>query len=123
MNAGGTKVFTLTAEAGYTPRVLVDGVYQAVTGNTLTFSNLGANHVINVKFVRDGDVVEDGTISANDALKTLRIALGLDTPTLEERIAADVGPLVAGKPKADGTIDVTDVLLVLRRVVNLDPNW
>ncbi|SNB44958.1 dockerin type I repeat-containing protein [Geobacter sp. DSM 9736] len=123
VDAGGSQTYTFTPEAGYFPRVLVDGVLQTVTDNTVTFGNLGASHTVDVKFVRNGDVVEDGTINMSDAIKALRIAVGLDTPTNDERIAADVGPLVAGRPKADGAVRANDVLLILRRVVNLDPIW
>ena len=45
-------------------------------------------------------------------------------PTGGQRVAADVGPLVAGKPAPDGLVDISDVLTVLWRVVSpTAPNW
>ncbi|MBT0652770.1 hypothetical protein [Geomobilimonas luticola] len=123
VNAGASQQFTFTPEAGYFPRVLVDGAFQSVSNNTLTLSSLGANHLVNVKFVRNGDVVEDGTINLTDVLKALRIAVGMVQPTPEERVAADVAPLVANAVKPDGKVNVSDVLVLLRRSVNLDPVW
>lgn len=123
VNAGASQQFTFTPEAGYFPRVLVDGAFQSISNNTLTLSSLGANHLVNVKFVRNGDVVEDGAINLTDVLRALRIAVGIFQPTPDEQIAADVAPLVANAVKPDGKVNVSDVLVLLRRSVNLDPVW
>ena len=123
VNAGGELAFTVTPEAGYFPRVTLDGVLQSVGNGTFSISGLGADREVNVKFIRNGDLIEDGVISMNDALRSLRIAFGIGPATDDEITAADVGPLVASKPKADGTIDVSDVLVILRRAVGLDPAW
>ena len=48
-------------------------------------------------------------------LKALRIAVGLVTPTAEERLRGDVAPL--GAP--DDRIDVSDALLILKKAVGL----
>jgi hypothetical protein len=124
VNAGGNLVITTTPDAGYFPRILVDGSHQnAAADHTYTFTVLADNHALDIKFVRNGDVVEDGTIGLGDALKALRISLGLDAATPDQKVAADVGPLVASQPKADGSVDVSDALVILRRSINLDPNW
>jgi len=123
VNAGTSRTYAFTPQAGYSPRVLVDGVFQPVTNNSYTLANIADHHTVNVKFVRNGDVVENGAIDMNDGVKAFRIALGLDTPTDDQRVAGDVGPLVNSTPRADGFIDVSDVLLILRRITNLDPSW
>lgn len=58
------------------------------------------------------DVNGDGRVRANDALLTLRIAVGLDTPTPEQECAADAN--------GDGKIRANDALLCLRKAVGLD---
>jgi hypothetical protein len=69
-----------------------------------------------------GDVNYDDTVNVFDALLVLRYAVGLDTPANEAtfRLAADVSPLEAGKPKGDGLVNVFDALAILRHAVGLD---
>jgi hypothetical protein len=55
-----------------------------------------------------------------DALKSLRIAVGTDSASVPDMLHGDVAPLAAnGVPAPDGTIDVNDALLILKKVVNL----
>jgi hypothetical protein len=55
-----------------------------------------------------------------DAVKALRITIGLDTPTDEDKLAMDVAPLGAdGRPAGDQAQDLKDVLLILRRVLGV----
>ena len=49
----------------------------------------------------------------SDAIKALRIAVGLVTPTADDLLHGDVAPL--GAP--DGRIDLADALLIMRNVV------
>lgn len=49
----------------------------------------------------------------SDALKALRMAVGLITPTADDLLHGDVAPL--GAP--DGKIDISDALLIMRNVV------
>ena len=72
-----------------------------VAGNTLTA----------------GDLSGDGIVDVTDALKSLRIAAGLDAASGPEIALGDVGPLVDGKPQPDGEIDLTDVVVILRMSV------
>jgi hypothetical protein len=124
--AGSNVEFTITpANTSTFARVLVDGNKVTPTANKFTFTGLNNHHTIDVKFLKAGDVNEDGTITTSDALRALQIALGVGvTATVDEGVAADVGPLVASKPKADGAVDVSDVMLILRRSIGLtDPQW
>ena len=68
-----------------------------------------------VSIVKLGDGIFNGTLvpDISDALKALRIAVGIITPTADELLHGDVAPL--GAP--DGVIDLADVLLIMRNVV------
>jgi len=59
------------------------------------------------------------TLTIADALKALRITTNLDQPTTANLNLLDVAPLVAGVPSQSGSIDISDSLLVLRKVVGL----
>lgn len=72
--------------------------------------------------IPDGDLTGNGTVEVADALRSLRIAVGLVAPTPQESDAGDVSPLVNGKPAPDGAITVSDALLILRKAVGLF-NW
>jgi len=76
---------------------------------------------INVKPVpKSGDLIGDGQINIADALKALRLAVGLIAPTYDDLMAGDVAPLGNdGKPSPDMTIDLRDALLILKKVVGL----
>ena len=64
-----------------------------------------------------------GTVGVTDALKALRIASELDTPTAADLKHADVAPLVNGTPAPDGKIDIGDVVVILRKALGLIPSW
>jgi hypothetical protein len=59
-----------------------------------------------------------GTVNITDALKALRFAIGVETPTADQLFHLDVAPLDATThmPLQDGVIDGSDVLLILRKV-------
>ena len=63
-----------------------------------------------------GDINGDGVVDLADVILAQRIALGLMTPTAQQRQAADVAPL--GDP--DGVIDASDVALILRKALGID---
>jgi hypothetical protein len=64
-----------------------------------------------------GDLNGDGKVDLADVILAQRIALRLITPSAEQLQAADVAPL--GEP--DGVIDASDVALILRKALGLDP--
>ncbi len=70
----------------------------------------------------DGDLNGDGIVDMTDALKVLRIAAGLDTPTASDIAHGDVAPLVSGVRHPDGKIDLGDVVAILRKAALL-PSW
>lgn len=131
ITAGSSVEFTVTPTntptATYLTRVL-DGAARVVpnAAGKFTLNNLADHHTVDVKFLRAGKLTAGGTdtLVAGDALRALQIALGVGVvASADELTAGDVGPLVAGKPKADGSIDVSDVMLILRRAVGVDPVW
>jgi hypothetical protein len=61
----------------------------------------------------------DGAIDMIDALKTLRIAAGLEAATANDLEHGDVAPLVNAAPQPDGKIDIGDVVVILRKSVGL----
>jgi hypothetical protein len=66
-----------------------------------------------------GDLNGDNTVDAADALMGLRIAVGLDAATTPELFRGDVAPLINGTPTSDGTIDLNDVVVLLKMSVGL----
>jgi [NiFe] hydrogenase small subunit len=69
------------------------------------------------------DLNNDGTVDIADALKALRVSVGLEPqPTGGLLFRGDVAPMLNGMPAPDGRIDVGDALVILRKVVGL-ANW
>ncbi|OAQ20911.1 CAP domain-containing protein [Thermosulfurimonas dismutans] len=71
----------------------------------------------------DGDVAplgnRDGQVNIGDALVALRFALGLETPSDEDKCHADVAPIENGVPAPDGQITIGDALVILRKALGL----
>lgn len=84
-------------------------------GNTATVRR-------NIIRAASGDITGDGSTNLADALKALRIAVGLASATAAEIAAADVAPIVNGVPAPDGIIDIADALVLLEKTVGLY-NW
>jgi Protein of unknown function (DUF1566)/Glucodextranase, domain B len=69
--------------------------------------------------VPDGDLDGDAAVTLADAVRALRISVGLESATSAELVRGDVSPMVGGKPKPDGRIDVGDALMIMRKMVKL----
>jgi hypothetical protein len=67
----------------------------------------------------DGDLDGNGKIDVADALRALQISTGIVTPTANDIAHGDVAPFVNGKPAPDGIIDISDVIMILRKSVGL----
>jgi hypothetical protein len=67
----------------------------------------------------DGKLGAAGPVGVMDAVKALRIAIGLETATADDMIHGDVAPLVNGVPAPDNRIDVSDAMLILKKAVGL----
>ena len=68
---------------------------------------------------RDGDADGSGKVEIADALKALRISIGLETPTFGNLLGGDVAPMRNHLPVPDGKIDIEDVILIMRKIVGL----
>jgi RecA/RadA recombinase len=126
---GVGQSFAITPSPGFhLVDVKVDGVSRgAVT--SLTLPAVTADQTVTVSFVADavatsGDANSDGKVDVSDALKALRIAVGIVDPAGEEISRCDVAPLGAGgKPAPDGKVTAADALLILKKAVGLTSGW
>jgi len=57
----------------------------------------------------------------NEAIDSLKSAVGIKTPTPAEKFRFDVSPVFNGIPAPDGVLDVKDSLNILRMVIGLNP--
>jgi hypothetical protein len=64
-----------------------------------------------------GDIDGDGTVTIADALLALKSYVGLAALTADQISNGDVSPLVNGIPASDGTINLGDVVVILRKTV------
>ena len=104
--------------------VLYDRTTNGLDGTLSGFSLSGSssNWISSGAMPPTGDLTANGVVDVTDALKALRIALGLDAATPADLTRGDVAPLVSGKPQRDGKIDIGDVVVILRKSVGLI-NW
>lgn len=127
VNLATDQVFTMTPAAGF---VLLDAkvdnisVRAQVVNNTFTLTNVIAPHTLTASFIRRGDLTGDGVVTTADANRAMEIVTGLGAaPTAEEIASLDVAPMVNSQPSSDGTLDIGDVIMILRRANNLGPAW
>lgn len=72
-----------------------------------------------ITFVVPSGSFSGGAVGVADALKALRIAVGLVTPTSDDLLRGDCSPLVNGAPAPDGRIGVDDALLILKKAIGM----
>jgi hypothetical protein len=120
---GTSAVCTMTQDPGFHLVSLTDNstdALPAVSGNSYTISNVTGNHVVTAVFARpDGIMHQDGRAAPqlSDALAVLILATG-GHPTPAELARADIAPLGAdGRPLGNGTLDIYDVIGVLRMML------
>lgn len=129
VNAGATQNFTVTPNAKFQVKdITVDGalahfVAPANPGAAVTFTAPAATAngtTINATFMPSGDLTADGKLSVDDAVKALRILVGLQIPVGDDLTAMKVAPLDAtGRPSGTGAPDLNDVVLILKRVLGI----
>jgi len=81
---------------------------------------LGVSTKLQRNLIVDNPVTGSG-YSLTDATLSLRIALGLTSPSSSDLSRFDLGPMVDGIAVGTGTIDLVDAVLVLR--LALDPTF
>ena len=71
-----------------------------------------------------GDVNSDGKVDLTDAMRVMRIAAGLITPTANDLANGDVAPLVDGRPSVTrkGYITAGDATVVMQKALGI-VNW
>jgi len=123
--SGFTTNQSITLTAASDPGSTFAGWSGACTGMGLCSISMTSPKDVTATFSPAGIGVPDGNLTGGtspsiaDALKALRIAAGLITPTQSDLDHGDVAPLVAGVPAPDGKIDINDAIVILRKSVGL----
>ena len=101
----------------------VSGLKSGVTNFTVTATDIALNVTSTTAAIKialpDGNMKGTGSADISDAVRALRIAVGLAAPSTDEMLRGDVAPLVNGVPAPDDRIDMADALVILRKVVGL----
>jgi len=120
VGTGAAAPATVTGTAWSFPIAnLVEGVNNITVTGTDTLGNTGTLPAINIKVVLpDGKITGAAAVGIADALKSLQFAVGLTQPTAEEAFHADVAPLVNGVPAPNDKVDIGDVVVILKKVVD-----
>ena len=120
-------VVTVSTANGAVPVTMAGGQWSAnLTGlapgvNSITVvvidpaGNVSSRSAAVEVVIADGILSGGSVIAASDALRALRLALGVITPTANDLLHGDVAP--AGAP--DGRIDVADALRILRKAAGV----
>jgi uncharacterized repeat protein (TIGR02543 family) len=119
VNWGGTVLCTITPKPGYSIASLSDNSTDCrslISNNSYSISNVTADHVVAGSFTAN-------TYELVDILKAYRSFLGQGELAGTEKSMYDVAPLDSGgRPQPDGTVDVADVIILLRKLVGAI-NW
>ena len=126
--ATGTVTYdpaTRTATLTPTGRLAYTTTYTATLSTGIAdpaANTLAANYTWTFSTDPDGDINLDGKVDIADALYCLQVAVGRQTPTAQQLLHGDVGPLQTGKPLPDGKINVSDAVVILEKVVGIS-SW
>jgi len=127
---GATQDFTITPNAKFQVKeILVNGTPATFTkpanpAAAVTFTTPAATTsgtTISATFMQSGDLDGDGILDIKDALKALKILVGIFPDiTTDDLVAMKVTPLdAAGRPAGTGAPDLNDVVLILKRVLGI----
>jgi hypothetical protein len=121
--AQAALVVTVGADGVSTWSCDISGLVKGVNTITVTAVDFVFNRTTKTAAITivlpDGDMNESGVADIADALKALRISVGLVQPSPIDILHGDVAPLVHGVPAPDSAITIADALLILRKVVGL----
>lgn len=67
--------------------------------------------------VPDGDLDGDGLVTIRDALKVIKLVVSSTQPSANDLLHGDVGPLLNGKRNPNGSLDLVDGILLLRKAL------
>jgi FtsP/CotA-like multicopper oxidase with cupredoxin domain/ketosteroid isomerase-like protein len=124
-NETATIYYTTDGTTPTTSSTVYAGPISLPVATPTTIEYFAVDTVGNVETVKsgtwtalpDGNLGNNGTI--NDALKALLIAANIVTPSNSDLMHGDVAPIVNGKPRPDGKIDIGDVVVLLRKAMGL----
>jgi hypothetical protein len=130
VNPGATQSITITPNPKFQVKdITVNGTPATFTKpvnptTAVTFTTPAATTsgtTVNATFMPSGDLDGDGILDVKDALKALKILVGLfPAPTADDLVAMKVTPLDAtGRPAGTGAPDLNDVVLILKRVLGI----
>ena len=90
----------------------------------MTVGHLSIWAIAKFKQLPTGKISDDGyaNVTISDALRAMRITVGQIPATEADLLNGDVAPLIAGRPSPNGTINLGDALIILRKAVGL-VNW
>jgi PKD repeat protein len=109
-------VGTITYSGGLASLDLTGVAYDPATLNIQALSPAGLSS-------RNGDINLDGVVDIADALKALRVQIGLDSqPSFVQMLHGDVGPVVNGAATADSRIRMSDVVVILEKIIGMS-SW
>ncbi len=116
--AGDNVLCLITPDNGYHLSGLTDNgvsVLSSVTGrNSYSLNGVTSSHSITAEFA---------AYSLADALRALRIAVGIVSPASDEYVWLDVAPLETEMPKGDGMINIMDALVLLKQTLGTYTSW
>jgi len=120
--SGNTRTVTISNITGFDGTLgisIAPGTASDLAGNKPTGTTTSGTFAVdNGSGSFSGNAVPD----LADALKSLRIAAGLDIPTPADTAHGDVAPLLTGVRHPDGKIDLNDVVAILRKMAGLS-SW
>src|SRR6185369_13392487 len=127
---GATQDFTVTPNAKFqvkeilvndTPATFTKAANPAAAVTFTTPAATTSGTTVNATFMPSGDLDGDGVLDVKDALKALKILVGIfPNPTPDDVLAMKVTPLdAAGRPNGTGAPDLNDVVLILKRVLGV----
>jgi hypothetical protein len=95
---------------------LTNVAYDPTTLNIQAFSPAGLSS-------RNGDINLDGKLDIADALAALKVLAGIaPQPSFNQMLHGDVGPVVSGAPTVDSRIQMSDIVVILEKIIGLS-SW
>jgi uncharacterized lipoprotein YddW (UPF0748 family) len=118
INETNTGVYVSPSDAGTNPLIADtdgDGVNDGIEVAA------GTNPLLNTStpVINDGDANGDGLINTADLFLAMKILTGLRAPDLVELAHLDVAPVVSGSPSPDGQFNVSDYVVLIKKVIGL----
>lgn len=114
VNWGGAALCSIKPKPGYSIATLSDNntdCLPLISNDSYSISNVTGDHVVAGSFTAN-------TYEIGDILRAYRSFLGQGELSGTEKSLYDVAPLDAGgRPQPDGTVDVADVIILLRKFV------